>query len=117
MAEKKCKTYTKEKIIRKVARALGRNVEVVRQIYNTIDDVILDTIGETDQDTDVKIKLFEGITIDSTYIPEKAKMNNLIGEVIQTSSKIKPKFNMTRYYVEKINRPYQVSNKRNVRYK
>ena len=52
---------------------------------------------------DVCIKLFEGISLDGKYVPEKTKRNNLTGETNFVESKIKPKFNITRSYCDKLN--------------
>ena len=49
------------------------------------------------------IKLFEGISLDGIYVSEKTKQNNLTGQLNIVKSKIKPKFNITRSYCEKLN--------------
>ena len=60
-------------------------------------------MSSTNENQDVCIRLFEGISLDGKYIPEKTKKNNLTGEVGLIHSKIKPKFNITRSYSEKLN--------------
>ena len=49
------------------------------------------------------IKLFEGMSLDGVYVPEKTKKNNLTGQMNFVDSRIKPKFNITRSYREKLN--------------
>lgn len=95
-------TYTKEMIIKKIAQESGRNISTVRVIYNNLEDIIIDCLSSATVDTDITMRLFEGITIDSTFIPEKNKLNNLTGETITTIKKIKPKANITRNYCEKL---------------
>jgi hypothetical protein len=41
--------------------------------------------------------------LDGIYVPAKEKKNNLTGKTSFVDSKIKPKFNITRSYVEKLN--------------
>lgn len=100
--EKETVTYTKEMMIRKISNDCHRDSKMVRTIYNTLEESIFDILSSADDNKDTSIRLFEGITIGSTYIPEKTKVNNLTGETIIASSKIKPKANITRNYREKL---------------
>ena len=95
-------TYTKDMLIKNIADTSCKNIGTVRAIYNALEASIEEYLSSATPDTDVSIRLFEGITIDSTFIPEKTKVNNLTGNVITTTSKIKPKANVTRYYCEKL---------------
>lgn len=101
--QKKTKmTYTKDMLIKNIAELCGKNIVTVRAVYNALEDVIEKHLSSATLDTDVSLRLFEGVTIDSTFIPEKTKVNNLTGKVITTTSKIKPKANVTRYYCERL---------------
>ena len=100
--EKIKNTYTKEMLIKNIAEVSEKNVSIVRTIYNTFEDIIVKLLSSADCNTDVSLRLFEGITIDSAFVPEKTKMNNLTGNIITTTSKIKPKANITRYYCDKL---------------
>ena len=68
-----------------------------------LEDYIFDALSSVDEEQDVCIRLFEGISLDGIHIPEKTKKNNLTGEINVVESKIKPKFNITRTYCEKLN--------------
>ena len=94
---------TKENIIKDIAKRTGKNVYDIREFYNTLEDTIFYLLCSTDENHDVQIRLFEGINLDGKYIPEKIKKNNLTGKTCFVDSKIKPKFNITRYYCEKLN--------------
>ena len=100
--EKEKITFTKEMLIKKVAEVSNKSGNTVRSVYNTFEKTIADLLASADKDTDITLRLFEGITLNSTFIPEKSKLNNLTGEVITTTSKIKPKANITRNYGEKL---------------
>lgn len=95
-------TYTKDMLIKNIAMMSGNDVKVVRAIYNALEEDIARLLSLASPDTDVSLRLFEGITINSTFVPEKTKINNLTGEEIIASSKIKPKAKITRNYCEKI---------------
>ena len=102
-AQKKIKTtYTKDMLIKNIAETCGKNIGTVRAVYAELENAIEKYLSSATPDTDVSIRLFEGITLDSTFVPEKTKLNNLTGKVITTTSKIKPKANITRYYCEKL---------------
>ena len=95
-------TYTKDMLIRRLSEECDKDIKSVRLIYNKLEGDIAHILSSANNDTDVSIRLFEGITINSSYIPEKVKVNNLTGNVMTTMSKIRPKANITRSYCEKI---------------
>lgn len=95
--------FTKENLIKDIAKQTGKNISDVRDVYNTLEKDVFDILSSVNEEKDVNIRLFEGITLDGVYIPEKTKKNNLTGEVCFVSSKIKPKFSITRSYCEKLN--------------
>lgn len=100
--EKNHVVFTKERIVKKVAAKTGRNFETIRKIYNALEESLIDMLSTADKNTDVTVKLCEGISINSEYLPEKDKLNNLTGEKIKTKEKIKCKVNVTRSYCDKL---------------
>ena len=76
---------------------------VVKDIYDILESSIFEHLSSVDEEQDVCIKLFEGISLDGTYVEGKVKKNNLTGKVNLVPSKIKPKFNITRSYCDKLN--------------
>ena len=76
---------------------------VVKDVYGILEDVIFKSLSSVDEKQDVCIRMFEGISLDGTYIPKQIKKNNLTGKMNLVESKIKPKFNITRYYCDKLN--------------
>ena len=97
------KVVNKENLIREVAKQTNNNISDIKIIYNTLESIIFNVLSSVDENEDICIRLFEGISLDGKYIPEKTKKNNLTGEVGLVESKIKPKFNITRSYCEKLN--------------
>ena len=95
--------FTKENLIKDIAKQTNNNICDVKEIYNALENIIFDVLSSVDKDRDVCIRLFEGISLDGVYVPEKEKKNNLTGEMSLVDGKIKPKFNITRSYVEKLN--------------
>ena len=95
-------TYTKDMLIRSIADACHKDISTVRSIYNALEENVAKSLSSATPDADISIRLFEGITIDSTFVPEKTKVNNLTGKVITSASKIKPKANITRNYRNKL---------------
>lgn len=94
---------TKESLIKDIANQTNKKVSDVKDIYNALEKNIFDILSSVKENGDISIRLFEGISLDGTYIPEKTKQNNLTGEVNLVDSKIKPKFTITRSYCEKLN--------------
>lgn len=97
------KVIKKENLIKSIAKQTKYNIADVKSIYNALESSIFNILSSVNKDEDVCIRLFEGISLDGTFVPEKTKKNNLTGETHFVGSKIKPKFNITRSYCEKLN--------------
>lgn len=94
---------TKENLIRDIAKQTKNSISNVKDFYNTLEDIIFDILSSVNEEQNVSIKLFEGVSLDGIYVPEKTKKNNLTGKMSFVESKIKPKINITRSYCEKLN--------------
>ena len=94
---------TKENLIRNIAKRTNKNINDVRDFYNSLENFIFNILSSVETNGDISIRLFEGISLDGIYVSEKTKKNNLTGEVNTVKSKIKPRVNITRSYCEKLN--------------
>lgn len=94
---------TKENLIKDIAKQTNNNISDVRNIYNALEKTIFDILSSVKTNGDISIRLFEGISLDGIYLSAKTKQNNLTGKTNFVESKIKPKFNITRSYCEKLN--------------
>lgn len=94
-------TISKRKLIKSIKNHHTKTV--VKDIYDMLEDEIFDSLSSVNENRDVCIRLFEGVSLNGTFVPEKTKKNNLTGQVSLVHSKIKPKFNITRTYCEKLN--------------
>ena len=110
-SNKKIDTYTKDMLIRQIAKKYKKeinpskvHIEEVKNVINLLEEEIFEILSTADESKDVSIRLFEGMTIDSTFVPGKTKMNNLIGKEVYVPGKIKPKVNVTRYYTNNLNK-------------
>lgn len=92
---------SKKKLVKSIRNSHTRFV--IKDVYGLLEDMIFNILSSADKKQDVCIRLFEGISLDGTYVSEKTKKNNLTGEMNLVESKIKPKFNITRSYCEKLN--------------
>lgn len=73
-------------------------------IMNVLEDTVYENLKKATEKESIIIALFEGLNIESVYIPQKTKQNNLTGKVILTTSKIKPKATFTRTCCEKLSK-------------
>ena len=92
---------SKKKLIKSIK--FSHTKSVIRNIYEILEDSIFEHLSTVGKKQDICIRLFEGISLDGKYVSEKTKKNNLTGEINFVESKIKPKFNITRSYCEKLN--------------
>lgn len=97
------KTTTREQLIRSIVKESKVDMDSVRLAYNCLEGKVQKLLAETTPEQDVKVKLFEGITIEGKYIPETVKINNLTGKEITYKAKIKPTVKVSRRYGEKLN--------------
>lgn len=97
---------TKQNLIKDIAKQGNMNKDDVGKIYDLLEEKIFNLLSSTNDEHDVEIRLFNGISLDGVYVPEKSKKNNLTGKVSFVSSKIKPKFSITRTYCERLNSVY-----------
>ena len=94
---------TKENFIRHIAKEANKTIVETKEFYNALEDVIFGLLSSVNEEKDLRIKMFEGISLDGKYVSEKEKKNNLTGEISFVNNKIKPKFKITRSYCEKLN--------------
>lgn len=76
---------------------------VVKDVYGLLENVIFSSLSSANEEKDVCIRMFEGVSLDATYVPEQLKKINLTGKMVLVEGKIKPKFNITRSYCDKLN--------------
>ena len=95
-------TYTKDMLIKTVAKDCRIDRNTVKDVYESIEDSVSDALSSANEDSDVSVRLFEGIVLNGVYIPSHEKVNNLTGKTIITKSKIVPKAQITRTYCDKI---------------
>jgi hypothetical protein len=92
---------SKKRLIRSIRNFHTKTA--IKNIYSTLENIVFESLHSVDKKNDICIKLFEGISIDGKYVPEKTKKNNFTGEIDIVESRIKPKFNVTRSYCDKLN--------------
>lgn len=95
-------TYTKDMLIKTVAKDCRIDRNTVKDVYESLEDIVSDTLSSANEDSDVSVRLFEGIVLNGVYVPSHEKVNNLTGKTIITKSKIVPKAHITRTYCDKI---------------
>lgn len=103
MNKKNRQKITKDKIIKMAAEIAGKDIDTVKTCYQAVEKIVKDYIASTELDNPLSIRICEGINIDCDYIPPKQKKNNLTGELINVAGHIKPKFNITRSYIDSLN--------------
>ena len=95
-------TYTKDMLIKTVAKDCRIDRNTVKDVYESIEDSVSDALSSANEDSDVSVRLFEGIVLNGVYVPSHEKVNNLTGKTIITKSKIVPKAHITRTSCDKI---------------
>ena len=114
MQDKQEKTYTKAMLIRDIAercflsdtaiekRSVAGAVDVTTSMYNTLESRIHELLLCTSPKVDVRIKLFDGLSIRGTYIPEITKKNNFTGKMTTYRPHIEAKAVFSDNYKKKL---------------
>lgn len=100
---KKKTTYTKNMLIKTISKECKRDKETVKDVYDAIENNVLSILSSADENSDVSIRLFEGIVLDGVYVPEHERLNNFTGEKMIVKSKVVPKARIARTYCKKVN--------------
>lgn len=80
--------------------------EITKEIYEKIENTVFDILSDVknyQKDSSVIIRLFEGISIEGIYKPERTDTFNFTGEEIVLKESIKVKPHISRRYNEKVN--------------
>lgn len=101
-ANKQKAVYTKAQIIKMIARSVRVRQSLVKKVYEGLEDEIMRLLASANENEDVVLRLFEGISIDGEFLPHKEKVNNLTGKNITTLERIKAKAKITRNYCDKL---------------
>lgn len=94
---------SKETLINEVASQEGIQVSAFRQYYETLENIIVDHLSSTTPTNDVKIKLFDGLSVECKYVPQTKMEHPDTRKEIIVPEKIWAKPKITRYFNRKIN--------------
>lgn len=94
---------TKQEVIKLLAKECDMTVKSVGSIYNSLENRIRLMLGNVDETTNIEIHLFDGIKLESKFLPSKEKLNNLTGKTQRVDNKIKAKASLSRRYLENLN--------------
>ena len=62
-------TYTKDMLIKTVAKDCRIDRNTVKEVYESIEDSVSDALSSANEDNDVSVRLFEGIVLNGVYVP------------------------------------------------
>ena len=97
---------TQENLIKLIAAKEDINVETVRKIFRSTEDIIFDCLSSTTSSENTVVKLIDGLSLECSYIPEKEIHTY---DDITCGPKIWARPKMTRYYNRKLNRNFNNS--------
>ena len=91
---------TQDTLIKQIADKEDINVETVREIFKSAEDIIFDHLSSTTPSENTIIKLLDGLSLECNYVPEK-EIHTYDDIVCKPRIWSKPK--ITRYYNRKLN--------------
>lgn len=78
----------------------------ITRILDSLEFFIYDNLIQATESHGVQIRLFGGLQLISTYVPEKV-CNTCFGDNITIPARIKTKAKLTRYYNQKLNEDWK----------
>lgn len=100
---------TKEQLIKFLVEESNMDNKVLKNIYNILESKIRNLLAEANLNQNISIKLFEGITLNSKFVNQRRRKDNLTGKIVTFKSKIKTKAIITRRYNEKLNQLHTIN--------
>lgn len=91
---------TQDDLIKRIAKKEDINVAMVRKVFKSAEKIIFDHLSSTTPSETNTIKLFDGLSIECKYIPEKEIHTY---DDILVNEKIWAKPKITRHYNRKLN--------------
>ncbi len=97
---------TQENLIKQIAAKEDINVDTVRKIFRSTEDIIFDCLSSTTSSENTVVKLIDGLSLECNYIPEK-EIHTYDDITCRPRIWTRPK--VTRYYNRKLNRYFDKS--------
>lgn len=65
----------REQLIKRVAEASGYYQKNIRDVFNVLEDVILECFGEVTDDEPISIRILPGFTLNGYVVPERERVD------------------------------------------
>lgn len=112
--KKQNKVYPKATLIRDVAErcflsdnpvekmGVARAMRLTKAMYAALEERVDELLSCSSQDSDVTVKLFEGISIKSIYVPSVIHRSNIDGKAYLQKARIRLRSSFTREFKRKL---------------
>lgn len=98
---KKVMKISRDQLIKEVGKASSLSYAKTRSVFNNIENSVTEYLKCADENTDVNIRLIDGVILSSQFQSEKS--HNFLGNDIVVSERLKPKAILSKSYVRKLN--------------
>jgi hypothetical protein len=97
----------REQLIRKVAEASGYYQKNVRDVFNVLEDVILECFGEVTDEEPISIRLLPGFCLQGYVVPERERVDPRDGSPIICPPTVKVSAKYSDLFKKKIQKQYE----------
>lgn len=98
---------TREQLIRMVAEKANYWQQDVKAVFNALEDVILECFGEVTEDEPISIRVFKGLALHGSFVPERERRSPHNNEPIVCKPTIKPSAKYSDVFKKKIQEKYE----------
>ena len=97
---------TREEMINRVAEKANYWKKDVRNVFNALEDVILESFSEVDDDKPISIRILRGFALNGYVVPERKRVDPRDGTPIVCKPTVKVSSKYSDKFKEKIQEQY-----------
>ena len=98
---------TREQLIRRVAEASNYWQKDIRNVFNALEDVILECFGEVTDEEPISIRVLQGLALNGYVVPERERVDPRNRQPIVCPPTVKVSAKYSELFKEKIQKQYE----------
>lgn len=98
---------TREQLIRRVAEEANYWQKDVRNVFNALEDVILECFGEVTEEEPISIRILQGLALQGHIVPERERVNPIDRTPIVCPPTVKTSAKYSALFKKKIQEKYE----------
>lgn len=98
---------TRDQMIKKVAEASGYYQKNVKDVFNVLEDVILECFSEATEEEPISIRILQGLALNGYVVPERERVNPRDRSPIVCPATVRVSAKYSNLFKKKIQQKYE----------